>query len=87
MDCVVGEDGCVVGVPDGTGGAGDLIDLGLGARGFGWDGPPEAWRLRGPVEGCGWAESSAGRLQGAARFHGPSVWSVEHLVSPRMVSS
>lgn len=29
MDCVVGEDGFVVGVPDGIGGAGDLIDLGL----------------------------------------------------------
>lgn len=42
MDCVVGEDGFVVGFSDGIGGAEDLTDLGLGARGFGWDSPPEA---------------------------------------------
>lgn len=53
MGCVEGEDGFVVGVPDGIGGAGDLIDLGLEARGFGWDDPPEAWGLRGPEEDCG----------------------------------
>lgn len=53
MDCVVGEDGFVVGVPDGIGGAGDLIDLGLGVRGFGLNDPPEAWGLRGQEEGCG----------------------------------
>lgn len=87
MDCVIGEDGFAVGVPDGIGGAGDLIDLRLGDRGFGWDDAPEAWGLRGPEGGCGWAESSAGRLQEAGGFAGPSIWSTEHLVSARMVSS
>ncbi len=53
MGCVVGEDGFVAGVPDGIGGAGDLIDLGLEARGFGWGDPPETWGLRGSEEGCG----------------------------------
>lgn len=84
VDCVVGEACFVVGVPDGIGGAGDLTDLGLGASGLGWDGPPEAWGLRGPQEVCGWAERSAGRLlQGRGR----SVWSPEHLLSSRMVNS
>lgn len=86
-DGVVGDDGFVVGVPDGIGGAGDFTDLRLGDRGFGWDGSPEAWVLRGPGEGCGWAESSAGRLLEAGRFPGPSIWSTEHLLSARMVNS
>lgn len=87
MDSVAGEDGFVVGVPDGSGAAWDLTDLRLGVRGFDWDPPPEAWGLRGPEEGCGWADSSVGRLQEAGSFHGPSVWSTEHLLSARMVNS
>lgn len=35
VDCVVGEDGFVAGIPDGIGGAGDLSDLGLEVKGFG----------------------------------------------------
>lgn len=88
MGCVVGEGGFTVGVSDGIGGAGDLIDFGLGVRGFGWDGCPEAWECGGPEEGCGWAEADAsGRLLGAGRFSGPSVWSTEHLLSSRIVNS
>lgn len=34
LNCVTGEDGFVASDPDGTGGAGDLIDLGLAVRGF-----------------------------------------------------
>lgn len=83
MDCVVGEACSLVGVPDGIGGEGDLTDLGLGVSGLGCAGPPEAWGLRGPEEGCGWAERSAGRLQGGER----SVWSPEHLLSSRIVNS
>lgn len=52
MDCIVGEDGFFVGIPDGIGGAGDLTDLGLWARGLSWDDPSEAWGLRGAEEGC-----------------------------------
>lgn len=59
MDCDVGEDGFAVGVPDGSGAAWDLTDLGLGVRGFGWNDPTEACGLRGPEWGCGWAEGSA----------------------------
>lgn len=87
MDCVAGENGFAVGVPDGIGGAADLIDLGLGDRGFGWADPPEAWGLRGLEDGCGWAESPTGRLMGPGRFPGPSVWSTELLLSSRMVNS
>lgn len=88
MDCVIGEDGFDVGLPDGSGAAWDLIDLGFGVRGgFGWGDPPEAWGLRGPEEGCVWAESSCSRLPEAGRFHGPSIWSTEHLLSARRVNS
>lgn len=83
MDGVVGEDGFDVGVPDGSGAAWDLIDLGLGVRGD----PPEAWGLKESEEGCGWTGSSASRLPEAGRFHGPSVWSTEHLLSARRVNS
>lgn len=72
LDCVVGEDCFAAGISDGIGGAGDLIDLGLGVSGLAWDGPPEAWGLRGVVEGCGWVEGSAGRLEEALSFSGPS---------------
>lgn len=62
MGCDVGEDGFAAGVPDGSGAAWDLTDLGLGVRGFGWGDPPEACGLRGTEWGCCWAESSTGRL-------------------------
>lgn len=62
VDCVGGEACLVMGVPDGIGGAGDLNDLGLGACGLGWEGPPDASGLRGPEEGWGWAGRSAGRI-------------------------
>lgn len=42
LDCAVGEDCFVAVICDGIGGAGDLIDLGLGVSGLAWDGPPEA---------------------------------------------
>lgn len=35
MDCDVGEDVLLGGIPDGIGGAGDLMDLGLDVRGLG----------------------------------------------------
>lgn len=73
-----------MGVTDGTGGALDLTDLGLGARGLGGDGPPESCGLRGSEEGGGWVERSAvGVLAGGER----SVWSLEVLLSCTMVSS
>lgn len=61
-DCVVGEDGFDVGVPDGSGAAWDLIDLGLGDRGFSGDDPSLAGGLRVTEGGCGWGEGSAGGL-------------------------
>lgn len=83
-DCDEGAAGCVVGVADGAGGALDLTDLGLGARGFGGDGPPESCGLRASEEGGGWAERSVvGVLAGGER----SVWSPEVLLSCTMVSS
>ncbi len=92
MDCVVG-DGFVVCVSDGIGGAGDLIDLGLGVRDFGWDDSPETCGFKGPGEGCGCgcgcgcAGCAAGRSLGPGWFSGASVWSTEHLLSSRMVNS
>lgn len=73
MGCVEGEDGFTVGFSDGIGGAGDLTDFGLGARGFDWDGSPVAWEYRGPEEGFGWAEYAAGKLLGAGGFVEPPV--------------
>lgn len=52
MDGDGGASCCAAGVTDGTGGALDLTDLGLGARGLGEDGPPESCGLRGSEE-CG----------------------------------
>lgn len=72
LDCVVGEDCFVAGIPGGTGGAWDLIDLGLGVSGLAWDGPLETWGLREVVEGCGWVEGSAGRSKEALSILGPS---------------
>lgn len=85
MDCV--ERGFAVVVPDGTGGAGYLIDLGLGVSGLGWDGPAGVWTLEEVEEGCGWAGGSAGRSMEPGSFPGPSVWSTEHLLSATMVNS
>lgn len=84
LDCVVGENGFAGGVADGTGGAGDLNDLGLEMSGLDGDSPSETLEVRGPVEGCGWPEGSAGRLQGAGRLLGLST---EHLLSASMVNS
>lgn len=84
VDCVGGEVCLVIGVPDGIGGAGDLIDLGLGACGLGWEGPPDASGLRGPEEGWGWAGRSAGRIP---QEGGRAVCSPEDLLSSRMVNS
>lgn len=68
----MGGDCFVADISDGIGAAWDLIDLGLGVSGLAWDGPPEAWGLRGVVEGCGCTEGSAGRLEEALSFPGPS---------------
>ena len=84
LDCVAGEDSFVT---HGIGGAGDLIDLGLEANGFGLDGSPEAWGLRGPEQGCVWTVGSAGRLLRAGSFPGMSLWSTEQLLSAKIVNS
>lgn len=60
-DCVLGEACFAGGVPDGIGGAGALTDLGLEASGLGWGASPDSCWLRGPEEGCSWADGSAGR--------------------------
>lgn len=51
-----------MGVSDGIGGAGDLIDFGLGDRGLGGGDPRGGGGVREPEVGCDSAGSSIGRL-------------------------
>lgn len=52
-DCAAGEV-CFTGdIPEGTGGARDLSDLGFGVSGFGGESISEVWDIWGPDEGTG----------------------------------
>lgn len=75
---------CLTGdIPEGTGGAGDLTDLGLGVSGFGGGFISEAWDIWDADEDSSWAERSADGSEGV----GQPVWSTEHLLFSRMVNS
>lgn len=81
-----GGDGVFGGSVVGTGGAGDLKDLGLEGR-DGLDDSTEACGLKGLEEVCGWAEGSTDRLEKDERFPGLSFWSTEVLLfSTRVIS-